>query len=101
MSEGLVFTTATAPRHLSCALWAVVTCTVVATASHTRQGLRAGAEGRGFASHMEQHTHTSAPCLCMLSYQVGTEQEPFLQQAVITLYGNIASTQLPTFGSKV
>ena len=61
----------------------------------------AGAEGRGFASHMEQHTHTSAPCLCMLSYQVGTEQEPFLQQAVITLYGNIASTQLPTFGSKV
>jgi hypothetical protein len=32
---------------------------------------------------------------------VGTEAEPFLQQATITLYGSIASKQLPTFGSKV
>ena len=33
--------------------------------------------------------------------QIGTEQEPFLQQVQITLYGHPKSMELPTFGSKV
>jgi len=33
--------------------------------------------------------------------QIGTEQEPFIQQVQITLYGHPKSMELPTFGSKV
>ncbi len=33
--------------------------------------------------------------------QIGTEADPFLQQATITLYGHPKSIELPTFGSKV
>jgi hypothetical protein len=33
--------------------------------------------------------------------QIGTEQEPFLHQVHITLYGHPKSMELPTFGSKV
>lgn len=35
------------------------------------------------------------------SLQVGTEAEPFLQQATITLHGNPASRELPIYGAKV
>ena len=33
--------------------------------------------------------------------QVGTKQNPFKHKATITLYGTIASTQLPIYGAKV
>lgn len=33
--------------------------------------------------------------------QIGTEQQPFTHNAVITMYGNVRSTELPIFGSKV
>lgn len=33
--------------------------------------------------------------------QIGTEDEPFTQQATITLYGHFGNTELPTFGAKV
>ena len=33
--------------------------------------------------------------------EIGTEQEPFMQNALITLYGHPKSTELPTFGAKV
>ena len=33
--------------------------------------------------------------------EIGTEQDPFLQRAEITLYGHPQSIELPTFGSKV
>lgn len=35
------------------------------------------------------------------SLQVGTKENPFMHKATITLYGSIASTQLPIYGSKV
>ena len=34
-------------------------------------------------------------------FQVGTEEEPFLHSAVITLHGHIKSPELPVYGSKV
>jgi hypothetical protein len=33
--------------------------------------------------------------------QIGTEQQPFTHNAVITMYGNVRSIELPIFGSKV
>ena len=33
--------------------------------------------------------------------QIGTEQNPFMHNAVITMYGNVRSIELPIFGSKV
>ena len=33
--------------------------------------------------------------------QIGTEQTPFTHNAVITMYGSVASIELPIFGSKV
>jgi hypothetical protein len=33
--------------------------------------------------------------------QIGTEQQPFTHKAVITMYGNVRSIELPIFGSKV
>ena len=33
--------------------------------------------------------------------QVGTEEEPFLKEARITLHGNVRSTELPIYGAKV
>ena len=33
--------------------------------------------------------------------QIGTEQQPFTHNAVITMYGNVRSIELPIYGSKV
>ena len=33
--------------------------------------------------------------------QIGTEQNPFMHNAVITMYGNARSIELPIFGTKV
>lgn len=33
--------------------------------------------------------------------QIGTENQPFMHNAVITMYGNVRSIELPIYGSKV
>ena len=33
--------------------------------------------------------------------QIGTEQNPFMHKATITMYGNVRSIELPVFGTKV
>ena len=35
------------------------------------------------------------------SFVVGTETDPFLQQAIITLHGSPVSQEIPMYGSKV
>ena len=34
-------------------------------------------------------------------FQIGTEDAPFMHQAIITMYGSVRSVELPIFGSKV
>ena len=44
-----------------------------------------------------------ASCILVMggTLQIGTEREPFLQRAQITLYGSPASNEIPLYGSKV
>jgi hypothetical protein len=33
--------------------------------------------------------------------QIGTQQQPFTHKAIVTMYGNVRSIELPIYGSKV
>ena len=35
-----------------------------------------------------------------LPFQIGTEEKPFEHKAIITMYGNVRSQELPVYGAK-
>lgn len=46
-------------------------------------------------------TGTSSPCHHVYIQQVGTEDQPFLHRATITLHGTIDDPEIPIYGAKV